>query len=140
MKINVQDVSINPGELEKIISSLETAISRNTRVKELCEEILEVKKSSTSGLRKNGGKGEGGRRNKRLQGGKTLAHSQSLTALLKNAPPGAKIGVGCCGVFFLPEPGSGPTKYGRNRESARRRSHKMTESPKPLHAPLVSPQ
>ena len=46
------------------------------------------------------------------QGGKTLAHSQSLTALLKNAPPGAKIGVGCCGVFFLPEPGSGPTKYG----------------------------
>ena len=75
MKINVQDVSINPGELEKIISSLETAISRNTRVKELCEEILEVQKSSTSGLRKNGGKGEGGRRNKRLQGGKTLAET-----------------------------------------------------------------
>ena len=75
MKINVQDVSINPGELEKIISSLETAISRNTRVKELCEEILEVQKSSTSGLRKNGGKGKGGRRNKRSQGGKTLAET-----------------------------------------------------------------
>tara|TARA_B100001750_G_scaffold233283_1_gene233333 strand:- start:1002 stop:1451 length:450 start_codon:yes stop_codon:yes gene_type:complete len=75
MKINVQDVSINPGELEKIISSLETAISRNTRVKELCEEILEVQKSSTSGLRKNGGKGKGGRRNKRPQGRKTLAET-----------------------------------------------------------------
>ena len=75
MKINVQDVSINPGELEKIISSLETAITRNTRVKELCEEILEVQKSSTSGLRKNGGKGKGGRRNKRPQGGKTLAET-----------------------------------------------------------------
>ena len=57
MKINVQDVSINPGELEKIISSLETAISRNTRVKELCEEILEVQKSSADDLWKNGGDG-----------------------------------------------------------------------------------
>ena len=75
MKINVQDVSINPGELEKIISSLETAITRNTRVKELCEEILEVQKSSTSGLRKNGGKGKGGRRNKRPQRRKPLAET-----------------------------------------------------------------
>ena len=75
MKINVQDVSINPGELEKIISSLETAISRNTRVKELCEEILEVQKSSASDLGKNGGAGKSGRRNKRPQGGKTLAET-----------------------------------------------------------------
>ena len=75
MKINVQDVSINPGELEKIISSLETAITRNTRVKELCEEILEVQKSSTSGLWKNSGKGKSGGRNKRPQGGKTLAET-----------------------------------------------------------------
>lgn len=75
MKINVQDVSINPGELEKIISSLETAIARNTRVKELCEEILKVQESSVSGLGGNGGNGKSGRRNKRPQGGKTLAET-----------------------------------------------------------------
>jgi len=75
MKINVQDVSINPGELEKIISSLETAITRNTRVKELCEEILEVQKSSADDLWKNGNYGKSGRRNKRPQGGKTLAET-----------------------------------------------------------------
>ena len=75
MKINVQDVSINPGELEKIISSLETAITRNTRVKELCEEILEVQKSSANSLGKNGGRRNSGRRMKRPQGGKTLAET-----------------------------------------------------------------
>jgi len=75
MKINIQDVSINPGELEKIISSLETAITRNTRVKELCEEILEVQKSSANSLGKNGGKRNSGRRMKRPQGGKTLAET-----------------------------------------------------------------
>ncbi len=75
MKINIQDVSVNPGELEKIISSLETAITRNTRVKELCEEILEVQKSSADDLWKNGGDGKSGRRNKRPRGGKTLAET-----------------------------------------------------------------
>ena len=75
MKINIQDVSINPGELEKIISSLETAITRNTRVKELCEEILEVQKSSANSLGKNGGRRNSGRRMKRPQGGKTLAET-----------------------------------------------------------------
>ena len=40
--------------------SLETAITRNTRVKELCEEILEVQKSSAGDLGKNGGGGKSG--------------------------------------------------------------------------------
>ena len=64
MKINIQDVSVNPGELEKIISSLETAITRNTRVKELCEEILKVQESSVSGL---GGNGENLSTKRRIQ-------------------------------------------------------------------------
>ena len=82
MKINIQDVSINPGELEKIISSLETAIARNTRVKELCEEILKVQESSVSGLGGNGGDGKSGRRNKRPQGEKTLA--ETIAAVLSS--------------------------------------------------------
>ncbi len=40
--------------------SLETAITRNTRVKELCEEILEMQRSSAGDLGKNGDDGKSG--------------------------------------------------------------------------------
>ena len=74
MKINIQDVNINPGELEKIILSLEDAIARNIKVKELCEEILSVQKAAG---------GKAGRNNGRPRGGKTLA--QAISEILKKS-------------------------------------------------------
>ena len=38
--------------------------------------------------------------------GPKLATSQSALALLRSAPPDARIGVGCCGVYFIPQQGS----------------------------------
>ena len=38
--------------------------------------------------------------------GPKLATSQSALALLRSAPPDARIGVGCCGVYFIPQLGS----------------------------------
>jgi hypothetical protein len=74
MKINIQDVNINPGELEKIILSLEGAIARNIKVKELCEEILSVQKAAGSKAGRNS-------KNGRPRGGKTLA--QAISEILK---------------------------------------------------------
>ena len=49
MKVSVKNVTISAEKLSSVIDSLEDAIERNSRLKELCEEILRVQAGESTG-------------------------------------------------------------------------------------------
>ena len=46
MDVKVQNITISPDKIRAVIDSLERAIERNSRLKQLCEEILKIQGGS----------------------------------------------------------------------------------------------
>ena len=80
MDIKIQNVTISPTKVRAMIDSLDRAIERNVRLKELCEEILRIQRGA-------GGGSDG--RVTRVRGGKTLRESIVDVLARSKTPLGA---------------------------------------------------
>jgi hypothetical protein len=77
MDIKVQNITISPNKIRAVIDSLDRAIERNTKLKELCEAILKIQRGA-------GGGSSGSA--PRARGGKTLRES-IVDVLAKSKTP-----------------------------------------------------